>query len=268
VSLEVAVDFSFANAAIRTLGPGERVVIAENAAALQFRHGSGIPIAGNFGDDLSNGGETLRIIGSGGATLRQFIYDDVAPWPVSPDGGGYALVLKNPTGDPNHGQGNNWRASTALGGRPGEEDMLDLATWRVQQFPAADLADPAKEATVWGDEADADGDGFSTIIEMALGTSPVNAASKQVPVSSWWIDPENSERYLTIACLIREQMAGVTLVAEASGNLATWPVVLPQVGVPVSQGNGMALVTFRDVVSASDAPDDRRFLRVKVTGEE
>lgn len=268
VEFEVAVTFGFSNAAIRVLAPGARVVVAENAAALQFRHGPGIPIAGNFADDLSNGGETLRIVGAGGAILRQFAYDDVAPWPLSPDGGGYTLVLKNPAGNPNHGQGNNWRASNALGGRPGQADMLDLATWQALNFAAEDLADPSKEASVWGNEADPDGDGFANVIEMAFGTSPVNAASKQAPVCSWWTDPENSARYLTISCLIREEMAGVSLVAEASPDLVTWDNELPQVGPPVPQGSGMVLMTFRDTIPASSAPDEPRFIRLKVEGEE
>ena len=268
VELETAVGFNFANAAIRILGPGQRVVIAENVAALQFRHGPGIPIAGNFSDDLSNGGETIRITGAGGTVLRQFAYDDVAPWPVSPDGGGYVLVLKNPAGNPNHGQGNNWRASTALGGRPGGSDMLDLATWRVSNFAAGDLADPAKEASLWGNEADPDGDGLANVIEMAFGTSPLNSASKQVPLWSWWTEPESSARYLTISCLIREEMAGVSVVAEASADLLAWDDELPQVGPPLSQGNGMVQVTFRDTVPAPTGEGEPRFIRLKVDGGE
>lgn len=267
VSLRLAVVFDFANAAIRILGPGERVVIAGNAAALQFRHGPGLPIAGAFSGDLSNGGETLRIEGAGGTQLRQFAYDDEPAWPLSPDGGGYALVLKNPAANPNHGQAGSWRASIARGGRPGFEDMLDLATWRAEYFDPADLEDPAKEATLWGDEADADGDGHANIIEMVMGTSPVDGTSIQHPLSTWWTDPETSEQYLTLSYLVRESIADVDYTVEASGDLQAWPVELPQVGAPVPQGEGMVLVTFRDTVPASAAPDGRRFLRLKVSGE-
>ncbi|QJE95481.1 CotH kinase family protein [Luteolibacter luteus] len=266
VELETAVTFNFATAAIRILGPGQRVVIAENAAALQFRHGPGIPIAGEFGDDLSNGGETIRLVGAGNTGLRQFAYDDVAPWPVSPDGGGYALVLKNPAANPNHGQGNNWRASTALGGRPGEADMLDPATWQVLNFDAADLAEPAKEVTIWGHDADPDGDGLANIIEMVFDTSPLSASSTQVPAISWWTDPESSARYLTISCLVREEMAGVFLQAEASDDLVTWNDGLPRVGAPVPEGNGMVSITFRDTVPASPGMEPR-FVRLKVDAE-
>ena len=268
VRVETAVGFNFTNAAIRVLGPGQRVVIAENAAALQFRHGPGIPIAGEFSDDLSNGGETIRLVGAGNTVLRQFAYDDVAPWPVSPDGDGYVLVLKNPAGNPNHGQGNNWRASTALGGRPGESDMLDFATWQVLNFDAGDLADPSKEAGVWGRESDPDGDGLANVIEMAFGTSPLNEASTQTPVFAWWTDPESSSRYLTISCLIRAEMAGILLVAEVSHDLVAWGDGLPEVGPPVPEGDGMVRVTFRDTVPVPAAPGKPRFVRLKVGGGE
>jgi hypothetical protein len=55
-----------------------------------------------------------------------------------------------------------------------------LAAWRQQYFSAADLADPAKESTVWGDQADPDGDGRSNFQEFVAGTAPTDAASRLV----------------------------------------------------------------------------------------
>ena len=267
VSLTTGVTFSFADAAVRVLPPGGRVLIAGNADALQFRHGPGLPIAGTFTGDLSNGGEQLRLAKANGTTLLQFTYDDVAPWPTSPDGEGFALVLKDPGLNPNHNQAANWRASTALGGRPGEADQLDPATWRTQHFAAADLADPAKEATVWGDEADPDGDGLANLVEMATGSTPTSAASRELPTASWWTDPETSARYLTLTCRLREEMAGLTIIAEASENLTTWPDELPTTGTPVFLGDGMVRVTFRDTQPLGEAENGRRFLRLKVLAD-
>ena len=267
VKLTTGVTFNFADAAVRVLAPGDRVLIAGNAAALQFRYGPGLPIAGTFTGDLSNGGELVRLAKANGTTLVQFTYDDIAPWPTSPDGEGFALVLKNPGLNPNHNQGANWRASTALGGRPGEADALDPATWRTQYFAAADLADLAKEATMWGDEADPDGDGLANLVEMVTGTIPNNGASRELPMASWWTDPETSARYLTLTCRLREEMAGVTIVAEASGNLTTWPDQLPQIGAPLSLGDGTMRVTFRDTQPVGGAGNDRRFVRLKVLAD-
>jgi hypothetical protein len=267
VKLTTGVTFDFANADIRMLPPGGRVLIAGNAAALQFRHGPGLPIAGTFTGDLDNGGEQVRFAKSNGTTLLQFTYDDEAPWPVSPDGDGFVLVLKNPTLNPNHSQGANWRASTALGGRPGEADQLDPATWRTQYFSAADIGDPGKEATVWGDDADPDGDGLANLIEMATGTIPNNGTSRELPTASWWTDPETSVRYLTLTCRLREEMAGLTVVAEASGNLVSWPDQLVQSGAPVSLGGGLMQVTFRDTQPLGGAEDGHRFLRLRVLAD-
>jgi hypothetical protein len=55
-----------------------------------------------------------------------------------------------------------------------------LSAWRQQYFSAADLANPAKETTVWGDTADPDGDGRSNLQEYVAGTVPTNAASRLV----------------------------------------------------------------------------------------
>lgn len=44
--------------------------------------------------------------------------------------------------------------------------------WQRDHFSDEDLADPAKELTVWGDDADPDGDGAANILEYAQGTDP------------------------------------------------------------------------------------------------
>ncbi len=137
----VGLDYAFAAGTV--VEPGARLVIA----AAGFLSGTA----------LSNGGDRVRLEGPGGVVIRDFVYGDKAPWPTAPDGEGPSLVLIAPLTNPDHGQPQNWRASTASGGNPGGSDHVPFT----------------------GDAAgDADGDGWSNLLEYALGPNPVAAASE------------------------------------------------------------------------------------------
>jgi hypothetical protein len=73
--------------------------------------------AGYGSANLSNGGETIRLLTAGGVEIQKIEYTDDPPWPTSADGGGYSLVIVDPLG--NSSDGTNWQASGVLGGTPG-----------------------------------------------------------------------------------------------------------------------------------------------------
>ena len=60
---------------------------------------------------------TITLLGPLGETLQDFEYDNVAPWPATPDGNGPSLEIIDPLGDPS--APGNWRASATVGGSPG-----------------------------------------------------------------------------------------------------------------------------------------------------
>ncbi len=67
--------------------------------------------------NLVNTGELIKLVDADGATVDSVFYDEGAPWPPEPNGGGPTLELKHPLLDNTLPE--NWQASFALGGTPG-----------------------------------------------------------------------------------------------------------------------------------------------------
>jgi hypothetical protein len=109
------------------LAPGARIVVGRNPGVLQAIYGTGFELAttGYGTANLSNSGETIRLLTAAGGEIQKIIYTDDPPWPTSPDGEGYTLEVVNPLGsasDPT-----NWNASTVIGGTPGRSPQTLLA---------------------------------------------------------------------------------------------------------------------------------------------
>ena len=92
----------------------------------------------------------MKLDDATGSTIRDFIYDDLPPWPATADGGG-SLVLIAPLTNPDHSLPQNWRVSTTANGNPGSDDAVHFT------------GNP---------QADDDLDGWTNLIEYALGSSP------------------------------------------------------------------------------------------------
>ena len=116
------ISFDFSGGGVTMLAPGEHVLIVENEAAFAFRYGDGLPVAGMYTGKLDNGGERLRLEDATGATILDFVYDDL--WHPTTDGDGKSLVIVDATADPATAwsEQDNWRASSFTGGSPGETD--------------------------------------------------------------------------------------------------------------------------------------------------
>ncbi len=88
-----------------TVGAGQYQLFSVNASAMQNNFGKS-SIQWTSGA-LSNNGTSIRIKNSGGALIDSLTFDDVAPWPTSPDGLGYSLVLCDPNSD--NTLADNWK---------------------------------------------------------------------------------------------------------------------------------------------------------------
>ena len=80
VHFTAGIDYTFPGGT--TLAPGARIVVSFP----DFQNGS----------RLNNGSDRIKLEDATSSTIREFAYDDEAPWPTGPDGGGFSLVLRKP----------------------------------------------------------------------------------------------------------------------------------------------------------------------------
>ncbi|MCA9197739.1 MAG: tandem-95 repeat protein [Planctomycetales bacterium] len=116
------VTFEFAGGAVLQLEPGQRVVVAEDVGAFQFRYGSNVPLAGEWSGGLANSSELLTMAADG-ITIQQFRYHD--DWYEATDGDGFSLqVVDVNAALVNWNEAAGWMASSREGGSPGTDDSV------------------------------------------------------------------------------------------------------------------------------------------------
>ena len=84
----------------------DTVKFIENFPNVEFYYG-------DLGFGFSGGSDLIRLFDSSGALADTVRYDDDYPWPVTPDGNGPTLELKNPSLD--NSQSSNWSPSQGYG---------------------------------------------------------------------------------------------------------------------------------------------------------
>ncbi|MGF1530225.1 MAG: hypothetical protein ACFCU4_02580 [Puniceicoccaceae bacterium] len=116
-----------------------------------------------------------------------------------------------------------------------------LVLWRIENFGAA-TGDAALEATVWGDDADPDGDLLTNLMEFFLGTDPNGFTGQQAsaggtgrPVA--FIQSDGGSDYFAFGYTRRVDPGSVSGEAESSGDLSAFgaanmlenpaPILLP-----------------------------------------
>lgn len=231
-----AVDFTFPAGTL--LAAGQRVVIAADTALFATLY-PGVPVAGPFAGQLSNGGELLRVLAASGAVIASVTYGDSVPWPPTADGDGSSLTLIRPVAGMNLSTPGNWRASAAAGGSPGSGD--------AQNFAAGNP------------NADSDSDGLNAFAEHALGTSDADARFGHSAVTAGI-----AAGILDVTFSHRLSADDALLTPEISTDLAGWqsgPGVLTFLSETPPVG-GIAHATYRATLAPGTA---RAFVRVRVS---
>ncbi|MBL0258119.1 MAG: CotH kinase family protein [Bacteroidetes bacterium] len=98
------------------ISAGGYLVVMEDSIKFTTQFPSVSNKLGLLGFNFSNGGDEVRLFDHLGNLYLSFFYSDLAPWPLTPDGGGYTCELLNVNGNLN--DGNNWFAG-CVGGSPG-----------------------------------------------------------------------------------------------------------------------------------------------------
>jgi PKD repeat protein len=137
-----------------------------------------------------------------------------------------------------------------------------LEAWRSDHFTAAELANPALEATLWGISADADDDGLSNDTEFALGTNPRDSSDSNGGVSVSVVS-ETGGKLVYLTYRRRSDDPDLHCAAELCHDLSCWDAANLETLSVLDQGDGYELVTARELPSPQ--ANRRAFVRVTVT---
>jgi hypothetical protein len=228
-----------------TVPAGGFALVVKDVNAFRQRWGTSFNaiIAGSYGAaNLKNTGEEIKLSYGAGTEVRAFTYSNAAPWPASADGTGRTMVLKSPNTAPDHTLPENWRASAALGGSPGADDLYTYATWAAQ-FPG-----------IGDGNANPDGDELNNKLEYAFARDP--SAPNPIPVTG-----NIQGGYLTITFPRRTDVSDLTYTPQFSTDLTSWaPATVLVSSTP--NADGTVTETWRAASPLSNAP--RLFARVRV----
>ncbi|MDB4651621.1 lamin tail domain-containing protein [Verrucomicrobia bacterium] len=150
------VEFVFPNGS--SLQPGSFLLVAGDSSAVKQHYGVQ-NVIGNYTGQLSNAGETIRLVDPLGETVLRFRYGTAGAWPASADGAGHSLVLKDLTLD--NDLSSSWQSSRAIGGSAGAAEPAGnegnlqrmLIQKGVQGFYFKGVKEPSNGNTDWAKPA-------------------------------------------------------------------------------------------------------------------
>jgi len=123
VAFTNGIDFVFPSV---ELAPSDYVLVVRDLTAFEAKYGPGLPIAGQYGGSLANGGERIALQDAAGQTIHEFDYRD--GWYDLTDGLGFSLTVTNPaalSGPEALDDKSAWRPSVEMEGSPGYGDVSE-----------------------------------------------------------------------------------------------------------------------------------------------
>ncbi len=263
VRFSTGITFDFTVSPARYLGPGANTLVVGNLGAFRARYGSGCDsiIAGVYAGNLANGGEQLTLMDSNSIVIRNFAFDDDAPWPTSADGDGPSLVLRVASSNPDHGAPANWTVSALPGGLPsGSPASQSYATWRALLWETANVTNNV----VSGPAADPDADGLGNFLEYAFGSDPTEPST--APTIETGTEDCSDASHLVVAIQVSASARDAELVWEQSQNLAEWIPASELLELTSSEisPEGFRRQHYRALSPLSDGA--ARFLRLRING--
>jgi hypothetical protein len=248
--------FDFSTSAIRALGAGKEVLIVSDLAAFRQRNGTGLDgkIAGQYSGKLKDGGEHLRLVDAADATLHDFTFDDIAPWPDFTLAKGYSIQIIDFSTD--HGVGANWKLSSVLGGNP--SGTQTFTQWAASSFTPAEQSNPL----VSGPDADPDGDGLSNFAEFALGTPPKTSGAAPIAASTENIGGSD---YVTLEFTKAAGTRTATFNLQTSPDLQTWISNGVHVSTTTNGDGSTTTIIFRDTQPIDPNTAQQHYIRLLIT---
>ena len=256
---EEGINFTFPKPFL--LNPNQRCLIVSNLQAFQVRYGNSLLVAGEFSGSLDNGGETLRLLDPLGEEILSFYYDD--DWYPVPVGQYRTLIIRQPLPSyTDYGLHASWQLSDQQNGSPAAGDTAVSVVyegWRYDYFSDAQLPTLLNPDLPAALSQDPDHDGSSNFDEYAFGSNPTTANSNvEATPGMITIGPD---KYLTLTFKRPVNAIDLNYFVECSDSLTgdSWYLDALPVAAPVSLGNGLEQITYRDTIAMTDGP--RRFMR-------
>ena len=175
-------DNQFIIPAATVIQPDEYLVLVELSAMFTTVFPQAGNYLGDFDFNLSKKGERVSLFDKNKCLSDYVVYNDKAPWPTEPDGGGPTLSLINPYNGADNNLAPSWESSSAINSAYGTPGRINVPCLESEIVPPT-LICPNILATFTVDNIYPDVD-YSWFVQ---GASPSSGAGSSIDVT--WSNP-------------------------------------------------------------------------------